>query len=436
MLGALTEKFRSLVRGLTGQKFLSEDNIADAVRDVRLALLDADVNYTIVSSLIQRIKKKALGQEVTQSVLPSQQFIKILHDELVEWMGGEESALTFKGSPTVMLLCGLQGSGKTTQCVKLALHLQSKIYGKKVLVAACDLQRPAAVEQLHTLGERAGIAVFSLPGESSPKVVAKKAVEHARKEGADVLIVDTAGRLHIDEPLMEELTELKHALDPQEILFVASASIGQDAVKTVVEFDKRVGITGSIITMLDGDARAGAALSIREVTGKPIKFEGVGERAADFRIFNPCSMADRILGMGDIINLVRQAEQHVEEEESRKLEAKIRKATFSYDDYLKQMNMLKKMGSLQGLMKMLPGFSEIQEMAPSEKEFGKMEAMILSMTVAEREESVELSVGRRKRIAKGSGVSIDDVNRMVKGFKRLKQMLKGGMMSKLSKSFK
>ncbi len=431
MLGGLTEKLKDLVSGLTRQKTLTEENISDAVREVRLALLDADVNYTIAGNFVKRVKEKALGESVLKSVSPSQQFIKVLHDELVAWMGSEESELNFKGEPTVILLCGLQGSGKTTQCAKLAAYLQSKAYGKRPLLAACDVQRPAAIEQLKKLGGQIGIPVFSLEGEKSPVEIAKKAIENATKGGFDTLIVDTAGRLHIDEPLMEELLQLKEVLNPQEMLFVASASIGQDVVKTVAEFDKRVGITGSIITMLDGDARAGAALSIREVTGKPIKFEGIGEKTSDFRLFNPRSMADRILGMGDVINLVKQVEKHIDEEESKKLERKIRKATFSYDDYLKQMGMLKKMGSFKSLMSMLPGYADMKNMAPSEKEFGKMEAMILSMTPSERQESVDLSPGRRKRIAKGSGVTIDDVNRMVKGFKRLKQVCKGPMMKKM-----
>jgi signal recognition particle subunit SRP54 len=322
------------------------------------------------------------------------------------------------------MLCGLQGSGKTTTCAKLAAYISKTEKHKKILLAACDLQRPAAIEQLRKLGEGIGIAVFSVEGEKDPLKVAKKAVEKAGAEGFDVLIVDTAGRLHVDDELMLELEEMKKFLEPREVLFVANATTGQDAVRTASEFDKRVQITGTILTMLDGNARGGAAISIREVTQKPLKFEGIGERVGDFQIFNPRSMADRILGMGDVINLVKKAQENFDEEQSRDLEKKIKKATFTYNDYLKQMGMVKKMGSFKSILKMLPGMSTFGDLDFSDKEFNKMEAMILSMTLDEREEKEELSFSRRKRIAKGSGVEIDDINRMVKGFKRVKQLFK------------
>jgi len=424
MFAALTEKFQNLFSQLAGKKALTEDNISEAVRDVRLALLDADVNYSVASNFIKRVKEKALGDAVLKSISPGQQFIKLVHEELIGLMGSEESAVDLKGQPAVILLCGLQGSGKTTQCAKLAAHFRKKQHNKRTMIAACDLQRPAAIEQLKKLGSQADIPVFSMEGETDPVKVAKAALKQAKAEAYDILIVDTAGRLHIDELLMGQLEEIKSAVQPHEILFVASAATGQDAVKTAAEFDKRIAITGTVLTMLDGSARAGAAISIREVTQKPLKFEGIGEKIDDLQVFNPQSMADRILGMGDVINLVRKAQEHVDEEESKALEKKLRKASFTYDDYLRQMGMVKKMGSFKSLLKMLPGMSDLGQMDFDEKEFNKLEAMILSMTPAERIEREELVPSRRHRIAKGSGTTIDDVNRMVKGFKKIKQFFK------------
>lgn len=424
MFGALTDKLQNLFQSLAGKKSLTEDNIADAVRQVRLALLDADVNYTVVSSFVKRVKEKAIGDSVMKSVTPGQQFTKLVHDELIALMGTEEAPLDLNARLSVVMLCGLQGSGKTTSCAKLAAYIGKTAKGKKILLAACDLQRPAAIDQLKKLGADLGVPVFHLEGEKSPLKMAKKAYEKADAEGFDVLIVDTAGRLHIDEELMKELEEMKKFLDPREVLFVANATTGQDAVKTAAEFDKRVQITGTILTMLDGNARAGAAISIREVTNKPLKFEGVGEKIGDLQIFNPRSMADRILGMGDVINLVKKAQENISEQESLDLEKKLKKASFTYEDYLKQMGMVRKMGSLKSLLKMIPGFGGMGDLDFSDSEFNKMEAIIYSMTPAERQEKVELEHGRRKRIAKGSGVPVDDVNRMVKGFKRVKQLFK------------
>lgn len=436
MFGSLTEKFQQMFSGLTGKKTLTEDNISDAVRQVRLALLDADVNYSVASNFVKKVKEKALGDDVIKSVSPGQQFIKLVHEELVALMGSEESPLQIMGSPNVILLCGLQGSGKTTQCAKLAAYLQKKHPGKRTLLAACDLQRPAAVDQLKKLGSQIDVPVFSIEGEKNPVRVAKDALQKAKSEGFDTLIVDTAGRLHIDEELMRQLEEIKAAVQPHEILFVASSATGQDAVKTAVEFDKHVHISGTILTMLDGSSRAGAAISIREVTNKPLKFEGIGEKVDDLQPFNPHSMADRILGMGDVINLVRKAQENIDEEESKALEKKILKATFTYDDYLKQMAMVKRMGSFKSILKMLPGMSDLGDMDFDEKEFNKMEAMITSMTPHERMEKVELVPSRRRRIAQGSGTTIDDVNRMVKGFKKIKQFCKEmpGLKNKMKKS--
>ncbi len=424
MFGALTEKLQGLFSSLRGQKTLTEDNISDAVRQIRLALLDADVNYTVVSNFVKRVKEKALGDAVIKSVSPGQQFTKLVHDELIELMGTEESPLDLNGKISVVMLCGLQGSGKTTTCAKLAAYIGKREKHRKILMAACDLQRPAAVEQLKKLGADLGVAVFAIDGEKNPLKVAKGAQQKAAEEGFDVLIVDTAGRLHLDEELMQELSEMRKALDPREVLFVANATTGQDAVRIAAEFEKRVQITGTILTMLDGNARAGAAISIREVTQKPLKFEGVGERTADLQVFNPRSMADRILGMGDVINLVKKAQENFDAAESQELEKKLKKATFTYEDYLKQMGMVKKMGSFKSLMKMIPGLGSLGEMEFSDKEFTRMEAMILSMTPDERSEKEELSNSRRKRISKGSGVDVEEINRMVKGFKRVKQLFK------------
>lgn len=426
MFGALTEKLQSLFSSLSGKKVLTEEGISDAVRTVRLALLDADVNYTVASHFVKRVKEKAVGQQLIRSVSAGEQFTKIIHDELIALMGGEETPLKIDETPSVIFLVGLQGAGKTTTSAKLAAHLARE--KKKVLLAACDLQRPAAVLQLQKLGADAGLDVFAIEGEKDPSTVAMRALEKAKKERFDVLLIDTAGRLHIDASLMQELKSLKEKLRPAEVLFVASAATGQDAVKTAAEFDQQIGITGTVLTMLDGSARAGAAISIREVTQKPLKFEGIGEKIGDLRPFHPRSMADRILGQGDVINLVRKAEEHFDAESQKELEAKMRKASFTYDDYLKQMGKVKKMGSFSSLLKMLPGvgslMGDLGNLEGSDQEMKKMEAIISSMTPRERSEQDELSISRRKRIARGSGISFDEVNRMVKGFKRVKQLFK------------
>lgn len=422
MFGALTEKMYSLVSKFSSDKTITEENISDAIRDIRMALLDADVNFKVVSSFVKRVKEKALGKDLIKSVKAGDQFTEILHSELVELMGGEEEpSLRLKGSPSIIMLCGLQGSGKTSTCAKLANKFSSE---KKVLLAACDLQRPAAVEQLRLLTEKTKAHFFSIEGEKDPAKVAKKALEKAKDEGFDLLIIDTAGRLHIDEPLMKELNRLKKLLAPHEVLFVANANTGQDAVKTAKHFDEQVGITGSILTMLDGNARAGAALSILEVTKKPLKYEGIGEKIEDIQPFNAKSMADRILGMGDVINLVRKVKENIDEDESKKMENKLKKASFHYNDYLKMMGMMKKMGSLKGILSMMPGFSAMKDIEIPEEEFKVFNAAIYSMTPDEREEKVELTHMRRKRIAKGSGINIDLLNKLIKNFKRAKQLVK------------
>ncbi|MCE2983490.1 MAG: signal recognition particle protein [Parachlamydia sp.] len=424
MLGTLTTQLQGIFSKLSGKKKLTEDNIAEAVNEVRLALLEADVNYSVAKTLVKHVKEKSLGEQVFKSVTPGQQFIKIVHDELVALMGSDEAELQLNGKPAVIMLCGLQGAGKTTHCAKLARYLKKKGLCKNPLMAACDLQRPAAVEQLKTLGQQIQVPVFSMEGEKDPVRVAKAALKKAAEDGHDILIVDTAGRLHIDDELMTQLEHVKAALSPDEILFVANATTGQDAVNVATEFNRRMAVTGSILTMLDGNARGGAAISIREVTGKPLKFEGIGEKVDDLQLFNPNSMADRILGMGDTINLVKKAKEHIDEEEAQKLEQKIRSATFTYEDYLKQIQTVKKMGSFKSLLGMLPGMGQLPAMDFDEKEFFKVEAMILSMTPHERNEKEELSPSRRKRLALGSGTKLEDINKLVKSFKQAKQFFK------------
>jgi len=422
LFGNIAKKFQNIFTSLNVNKKLTEENISNAVREVRIALLDADVNYTVAKNIIKRVKEKALGSTVLKSISSGDQFIKIVHDELKNIMGGEESELSITKTPSVILLCGLQGSGKTTQAVKLAHFLKKQ--KKQVLIAACDVQRPAAIDQLIALGAQIEIPIYVNREQANPIKIAKLAHEHAIKEGFNILIIDTAGRLHLDEDLMRELQKIKNVTLPNEILFVANAATGQDAVKIAAQFDARVAITGTILTMLDGNTRAGAAISIREITNKPLKFEGFGEKISDFQLFNPESMADRILGMGDVINLVKKAQEHVDLSDSEKWRKKLLKATLTYNDFLKLMHSIKKMGSVKRLLQMMPGFSEVGDFELSEKEMKKSEAMIFSMTLDERQGIKELLPSRRRRIAFGSGNSLDEVNRMIKRFKRMKQMMK------------
>lgn len=434
MFDNLNKKLQSLFSSLKGNRKFTESNLADAIRQVRLTLLEADVNYSVASIFVQKVKNAAMGQSILQSITPGQQFTKIVHDSLVELMGSEEFPLHMQEKPLVIMLCGLQGSGKTTTAAKLGFYLKNK--KKKVLLAACDLQRPAAVEQLQKLAEDNQLSFFSVEHPKGAVDVAEQAKRKAVKEKFDVLIVDTAGRLHLDEVMMEELALVKKAISPQETLFVANATTGQDAVNTAKSFDEKIAVSGTILTMLDGDARGGAAISIREVTQKPLKFEGVGERICDFQVFNPRSMADRILGMGDVINLVKKAQEHADENTQKEMEKKIKKANFTYEDYLKQMGMIQKMGSVKGLLKMIPGMSALGNLNMTDSSLKKIEAMILSMTVEERQgHAGELGYSRRKRISSGCGCTIEEVNRMVKGFKQIKQFIKNmpkkGMLSKL-----
>ena len=426
MFGSLTEKLQSVVTNLTREKKLTDSNISDAVREVRLALLEADVNYGVAKKLVKQLKENAVGEAVTKSVNAGQQFIKIVHDELVKLMGDEAVTLSLKGKPSVLMMCGLQGSGKTTHCAKLAKYLRKEGKCEKPLLVACDLQRPAAIEQLKTLGSQIDVPVWSLPGEMDPVKVAKAGVEQAKRDGNDLVILDTAGRLHVDEELMLQLEKLKKMTQPEHVLFVANATTGQDAVNTAAEFNGRIEVTGTILTMLDGNTRGGAAISISEVTKKPLLFEGIGERLDDLQPFNPRSMADRILGMGDTINLVRKAEEHFDEDKTKELEKKFRKAAFTYEDYLSQMGMIEKMGPLKNLLGMIPGMGKLKEMGMDnpEKHLGTIKAIILSMTAAERREEVELIPTRRKRLATGSGTKVEDVNKLIKSFKQMKQLAK------------
>lgn len=424
MFGSLADKFTTIFSKFVGEKRLSEENLAEAVREVRLALLDADVHYAVTKNFIKRVKEKALGDRVIKSVTPGQQFIQVIHEELVALLGGGEASFSLSAKPTLIMMCGLQGAGKTTQSAKLARFILKSDPRKRIMLVACDLQRPAAIDQLKTLGAQLGLPVFAIEGEKHPLVVAKQALKRVREEGYDVAIFDTAGRLHIDDVLMKELGALKQLIAPHEIFFVANAATGQDAVSSAEAFNQQLEITGTILTMLDGDTRAGAALSIQEVTKKPLKFEGVGEKIEDLQLFHAHSMADRILGMGDTINLVKKAKEHFSEEEAQKLENKLRKATFSYEDYLKQIQAVRKMGSLKSLLKMMPGGLQIPNLDQSEKEFAKIEAIILSMTSAERQEKEELSLSRMKRIASGSGTEIHEVTKLRKSFKQSKLFFK------------
>lgn len=424
MFDIISKKFTSLFSALSRNKQLTEQNVQDAIREIRVALLEADVEYEVAKKLIQRVKEQALGESVLKSVTPTQQFIKIVHDEMVQIMGSKEGTLRCGKKPVIYLLCGLQGSGKTTQAAKLAHFLKKQPDHQNVWLIACDLQRPAAVQQLHTLGQQVGATVFSIPGATHPLIVAQEGIRRAKEEGADVVILDTAGRLQIDNELMQQLKEIQEQTAPVEVLLVINAALGQESVQIARSFDQQIGVTGYIVTMLDGDARGGVALSLFAVTGKPIQFEGVGEKIQDLRIFHPVSMADRILGMGDAINLVKQAQEVINEKEAQALEEKLRKSQISYSDYLNQLQSMKKMGPFKQLLKMLPGADALPELAEKEKEFYTAEAIILSMTPRERMELDPLDVSRCKRIAKGSGTHLDEVYRLRKNFQKMKQFFK------------
>lgn len=424
----LSEKLQKTFSSLKGKGSLSEADIDAAMREVKLALLEADVNYKVVKEFVANVKEKALGEEVMKSLTPGQQVIKIVDRELTETLGGGSSKLTF--SPrgfTIYMMVGLQGTGKTTTCGKLALWLKSK-KGKKPMLCACDVYRPAAIDQLEVVGKSVDVPVFSKRGEMNPSKIAKEAVEKAEIAGYDVLIVDTAGRLQIDEELMDELGVLKKDIRPHEILLVVDALTGQDAVKAASGFDDKLGIDGVIMTKLDSDARGGVALSTKKVTGKPIKFIGVGEKAEDLEEFHPERLASRILGMGDIKSLIDKAEEAFDEEQAEKLERKLKKNQFTLDDFLDQMGQIEKMGGLGKLVGMLPGMGGAkvseEDLSRGEKEFKEMEAIIQSMTKQERQDPSILNASRRRRIAAGSGKPVSKINSTVKKYNEAKKMMK------------
>jgi signal recognition particle subunit SRP54 len=425
MFDTLSGKLQRVFKDLRGLGKISEENISAALRDVRLALLDADVNFKVARDFIERIKEKSLGQEVLLSIQPGQQVIKIIHDELVDLLGSENAGLEVSGNPSSIMMVGLHGSGKTTSSAKLARLLVKQ--ARLPLLVGADVYRPAAMDQLETLGKQLSIPVFVRKGETDVLKIAREAFEFAERENRNTLIFDTAGRLQIDEPLVQELVRLRDIVKPQEILLVLDAATGQEAVNVATHFNNALNVTGAILTKLDGDARGGAALSMKAVTGKPIKFAGIGEKPEDFEAFHPERMATRILGMGDVVTLVEKAAEAVELEDAKRLEEKMRKGLFTLEDFLEQLRQMKKLGSLESVVGMLPGGSEMlkqTDMSKSEKEFRRMEGIICSMTTKERQTPQLLNARRRQRIAKGSGTSVTEVNNLLNRFSQMQQMMK------------
>ena len=435
---SLSDKLNSVFKRLRGKGRLSAADVKEAMREVRMALLEADVSYKVVKDFTKSVTERAVGTDVLEALNPAQMVIKIVNEELCTLMGGENQKLNFGSrSPAVIMLVGLQGAGKTTNGAKLAGFIRKQ--GKRPLLAACDVYRPAAIQQLQTVGRQLDIPVFQ-EGQGDPVQIAKNAVEHARKHGNDVVFLDTAGRLHIDEALMKELQDIREATEPSEILLVVDAMTGQDAVNAAAAFDEALGVTGVMLTKLDGDARGGAALSIRSVTGKPIKFIGVGEKLDMIEPFHPDRMASRILGMGDVLTLIEKAEQSFDEKKALEAAEKLRANRFTLSDYLEQMGQLRNMGDLESLMGMIPGVDAkaLKGAKVDEKAMARQEAIILSMTQAERDNPAILNSSRKKRIARGAGVDVVDVNRLIKQFDAMQQMMKqfsGKNMKKLQKKF-
>ena len=424
MFENLSERLEKSFKLLKGQGKITEINVAETLKEVRRALLDADVNYKTAKDFTSTVKEKALGQDVLISLKPSQLMVKIVHDELVTLMGGEQTDINIKGNPAVILIAGLQGSGKTTFSGKLG-HLLKNKRGRQPLLVAGDVYRPAAIEQLRVIGEQANIPVYTEEGVKDPVSIAKNGIKHARQQGYDLVIVDTAGRLAVDEEMMNDIAAIKSAIDPEEILFVVDSMTGQDAVNTAREFNERLNFDGVVLTKLDGDTRGGAALSIRSVVNKPIKFIGTGEKLDALDIFYPSRMADRILGMGDIVSLVEKAQEQFDEEEAEKLKRKLAKDLFTFDDFLKQIHQIKKMGNIKDLAGMIPGMGKaLKDVDMDDDSFKSIEAIIQSMTLEERENPTILNGSRRKRIALGSGTTVQEVNQLVKQFDETKKMMK------------
>ncbi len=419
----LSSRLQEITRKIKGKARITESDLKEMLREVKLALLEADVNYKIVKDFIAGIQEKALGQDVLKSLTPGQQVVKIVKDELVELLGGTESRVNFTPNPpTVIMLVGLQGSGKTTTAGKLANLFRKQ--GKSPLLVACDIYRPAAIKQLQVVGKQLNIPVFSNEQSKDVVHIAKQAMNVAISKLNDVIILDTAGRLQIDEALMEELKNVKRSVKPHEILLVVDAMTGQEAVNVAKTFNEQVGIDGVVLTKLDGDTRGGAALSVKKVTGKPIKFAATGEKLSDIEVFHPDRMTQRILGMGDILSVIEQAEENFDIEQAEKLEKQMRKKELDLDDYLAQIRQVKKMGSFSSLLKMIPGMNQIKDLKIDDKEFEKIEAMICSMTKQEKRNTRLLNGSRRQRIAKGSGTTVQDVNKFIKSFEMTQKMMK------------
>ena len=424
MFENLSDRFEKAFQRIKGEATITEANIAETTKEIRRALVEADVNYSVAKRFANRVKDKAVGQEVLTSVRPGQLLVKITQEELAEFMGGQHADLNLKGKPGVILMSGLQGSGKTTHTAKLALHLQSK-QGKRPLLVACDVYRPAAIDQLEVMGKRVGADVFTLREEKNPVAIAEAAMRHARSHGNDVVIIDTAGRLAVDEDMMDEIARIKEAVQPSETLFVVDAMTGQDAVRTAQAFHERIAFDGVILTKMDGDTRGGAALSIREETGKPIKFIGTGEKPEALEPFHPDRMAQRILGMGDVVTLVEKAQEQFDEAQAKKLEKKIRKNSFDFEDFLEQVQQIKKMGNVKDLLAMVPGMGKaLRGVDIDDDAFKHIEAIIRSMTPDERQHPEKLNGSRKTRIAKGSGTSVQEVNQLLKQFGEMKKMMK------------
>jgi len=424
MFENLTEKFERAFKVLKGHGQITEINVAETLKEVRRALLDADVNFKTAKDFTNTVKEKALGRDVLKSVSPSQLMVKICHEELVELMGGNETEINIKGNPGIVLMSGLQGSGKTTFSGKLASYLKTK-KGKNVLLVACDVYRPAAIDQLHVLGEQLSVEVYSNKEEKDPVKIATAAVQYAKSKGFNVVIVDTAGRLAIDEQMMDEIARVKEAIQPTETLFVVDSMTGQDAVQTAKAFNEKINFDGVVLTKLDGDTRGGAALSIKAIVEKPIKFVGTGEKMDALDVFYPSRMADRILGMGDVVSLVERAQEQFNEEEARKLQKRISKDQFDFNDFLGQLQQIKKMGNVKDLMGMIPGMGKaMKDVEIEDDAFKHIEAIILSMTPQERSNPALMNGQRKIRIAKGSGLNIQEVNKLMKQFEDTKKMMK------------